>query len=297
MVFINSAINKMPAGEIKKLLLSKKLDFDLLDEDTVLRLLDYEITFFVDHIGETKFYKMCLKALSRFINFEVTEENAREIAESPYSLCYSKRQQRKWRKMLRQRNEGAYRRRERKTKRLRMIRRLSVFTLAMFCLFIGRNIAVSGYNPFSTRLAGIHELFDAPQVSVLKKGADGIHFTGEIKKYSSFEELCKDLNISILFPDSVDSDFKASSIWYVDDLGNNYVRIKWDGIDMYVYLEYPPFDKESLPLKTENIGGKEYYTLQNKGHSIQMILFSDEMTYSFVSSDEALLKNFLFHLK
>ena len=36
-----------------------------------------------------------------------------------------------------------------------------------------------------------------------------------IKKYSSLEELCKDLNISVLFPDSANSDFKASSIWYV----------------------------------------------------------------------------------
>lgn len=279
------------------MLLSGQIDFDSLGEETVLRLLDYEITFFVDNIGETKFYKMCLKALSRFIDFEVTEENALEVAESAYSLCYSKRQQRKWNKMLRDREEGEYRRRERKTKRLRLIRRLSIFTLVMFCLFIGRNIALSGYNPFSDKLASIRELLNAPQVSILKKGEDGIRFNGEIKKYSSYEDLCRDLKTVILFPDSANSNFTANYIWYVDDFENDYVRIKWDGIDMRVYLENSPFNRDSFLVAPEEIGSREYYRLQNKGRSIQMILFSDEITYSFVSSDEALLKNFLFHLK
>ncbi len=278
------------------MLLSKEIDFDTLDEETILRLLDYETTIFVDDIGETKFYKMCLKALSRFIDFEVTKENELKVAESVYSLCYSKRQQRKWKKMLKARDKEPSRGTESKAVRRKWIGRSSIVALFMICLFAGRNLAVSEHIPFLENIPCIHELFGIPHGTVLQDGEDEIRFNGKITEYESYDALCQDLGTKILFPDPAASDFAAESIWYVNDPGNEYVKIKYSGIDMRVYLDASPFDEANFPEPPVAIGERQFYKLQNKDQYIQMILFSDGQTYSFISSDESLLKNFLFHL-
>lgn len=279
------------------MLLAKEIEFESLDEETVLRLLDYETTLFVNDIGETKFYKMCLKALSRFIDFEVTKENELEVAESIYSLCFSKRQQRKWNKMLKARDEEKPRGTESKAVRFKWIGRASIVALFMICLFAGRNLAVSEHLPFLDNMICIHELFGIPHGSVIQNGDEEIRFNGKITEYESYGALCQDLGTEILFPDPANSDFAAESIWYVNDSDSKYVKIKFGGVDMRVYLEKSPFDEASFPEDAVSIGERQYYRLQNKDQYIQMILFSDGQTYSFISSDENLLKNFLFHLK
>ncbi len=279
------------------MLLAKKIDYEALDEDTILKLLDYEISFFVEDIGETKFYKRCLKALSRFIDFEVTKENELEVAESAYSLCFSKRQQRKWSKMLKARDKEVSRGTECKTVRSRLIRRSSVAALMIICLFAGRNLAVSGRLPFWNESGQIHELFNIPNGTTIVEGENEIRFNGKMKAYASYDALCQELDTKLLFPDPASSTFAAKTIWYVNDAGKEYVQIKFSGIDMRVYLEQSPFDETKIPNSAIKIGARQFYELQNKEHYIQMILFSDAQTYSFISSDENLLKNFLFHLK
>ena len=47
---MDNSIKKLPAGEVKRRLLDGQLTFDSLDEETVLRLLDYETNIFVNDI-------------------------------------------------------------------------------------------------------------------------------------------------------------------------------------------------------------------------------------------------------
>lgn len=296
---MDNSIKKLPAGEVKKKLLKGQLLFDSLDEETVLRLLDYETNIFVNDIGETKFYKMCLGALSKFADFtaeDVTEENISKMSESAYFLCFDKRQQRKWQKMLKKQEREKRIPDKKNGVHTGVIGRAAILVLLVIWLYTGQNLIHSEYNPFLNGVSRICELFTIPHGEVVKRGDDDIGFRGEIKRYTSYADLQRELDTDILYPDPAGTSFPVKSIWYIDDSDNDYVRIKYENIEMSIYLNHSPFEESCFQTSPEPMGEGRYYWFQNNGY-FQAIVFSEDITYSIVSPDKELLKAFLITLK
>ena len=101
---MNENIKQLPAEDVKKMLLTDQLDIDLLDEEMLLYLLDYEISLAENSARKTKFYKMCIGALSKFVDFDVKDEELDAVVSSAYFLCFNKREQRRLLKRLREKN-------------------------------------------------------------------------------------------------------------------------------------------------------------------------------------------------
>lgn len=296
---MDNSVKKLPAGEVKKRLLEGRLTFDSLDEETVLRLLDYETNIFVNDIGETKFYKMCLKALSKFADFEakdVTEENISEMSESAYFLCFDKRQQRKWKRMLKKQERIKCIPEKKAGVPTRFLGRAAVLVLLVMWLYTGQNLVYSEYNPFLNGISRIRELFTIPYGETVKRGDDDIMFDGEIKKYVSYADLEEDLGTDILYPDRENPQFAVKNIWYIDNPDHSYVQIKFENIEMSVYLKDSPFEESCFETAPEPLGEGCCYWLSNDGY-YQAIIFSEDITYSIVSPDEKLLRDFLITLR
>lgn len=296
---MDNSIKKLPAGEVKRRLLDGQLTFDSLDEETVLRLLDYETNIFVNDIGETKFYKMCLGALFKFADFEakdVTEENISEMSESAYFLCFDKRQQRKWKRMLKKQERIKCIPEKKSGVRTRLIGRASVLVLMVIWLYTGQNLVYSEYNPFLDGISRIRELFTIPYGEVVKRGDDDIMFDGEIKKYATYADLKADLGTDILYPDMENPQFAVKNIWYIENPDHDYVQIKLENIEMSVYLDHSPFEESSFQTTPEPLDEGHYYWLPSDGY-YQAVVFSKDITYSIVSPDEKLLRTFLITLR
>lgn len=296
---MDNSIKKLPAGEVKKKLLDGRLTFDSLDEETILRLLDYETDIFVNDIGETRFYRMCLKALSRFADFraeDVTADNISEVSESVYFLCFGKRQRRKWNKMLKKEK-----RRKRLPERTMALgggsfHRAAVLVLLVVWLYTGQSLIYSEYNPFWGSVSRIRELFELPYGETVKRGDDDIQFGGEIREYASYEELSGVLDADILHSDSDAPSFAVKGIWYTEDSGHRYVKIRYEAIEMGIYLDHSPFEESCFQTDPEPMDGGYYYWLSSTGY-YQAVIFREDAVYSIVSPDAELLRAFLITLK
>ena len=101
---MNENIKQLPAEDVKKMLLTGQVDINLLDEEMLLYLLDYEMCCAAGNNRKTKFYKMCIGALSKFVDFNVRDEELDAVVSSAYFLCFNKREQRRLLKRLREKN-------------------------------------------------------------------------------------------------------------------------------------------------------------------------------------------------
>lgn len=215
-MFDKDILDNLKGQEIKELIVAKKIKLEELDTSALEKLLDYETDMLCLDMGDMELIRACAARLDELNGPAMTDEEFWSIIKKAEERMISGEKENT--PVDAPVNVPA------RVVKKRIIWKKVWLVAAIVALLVSAatmTASAFGFNVFDY----FKEVIGLPVGEKVDKGTVTLINRGEVKEYSSIEELLSDESINILYPSSLPTNSQLESVKIVDDINGKQVII------------------------------------------------------------------------